>query len=243
MPRLRFDTFTTYLTTFVIVSAFMLLSHPAFAGTLGEDLKEARSLIMGNLSEGPLGRGMFYPLFQPATLASLFCIGLWTGLSTDKVNTIWAIPISFFVAIVIGAFISQFHGDWKPDMGSLTEDYPELPSLLSTEGISLMIAIAVGTVVTMNFTAAPLITLIVTAILGFILGSSNLEAIAEDASDKSVIIPFWTGFGFTGLLLTIFGIGFETFAKSVNMVFLIRLAGFFTAVAGLASISSHFTAS
>ena len=33
--------------------------------------------------------------------------------------------------------------------------------------------------------------------------------------------------------MTIFGIGFETFAKSVNMMFLIRIAGFATAVAGL----------
>lgn len=213
--------------------AICLLALPAFAGTLGEDLKAARELMLGNVSNAPFGRGALYPLFQPAVLASLFCIGLWTGLSTDKLSTIWAIPVSFFVAIVVGAFISEFHADWKPNVAKLQETYPDMPPLLSTEGISLIIAVVIGGIVTMNFTVPPLVTLGITMILGLALGASDLQAIASEATEKSIIIPFWAGFGLTGLIMTIFGIGFETFAKSVNMLFLIRIAGFLTAVSGL----------
>ncbi|HEY1096576.1 MAG TPA: HupE/UreJ family protein [Alphaproteobacteria bacterium] len=218
------------LVTFIV---FCVASLPAFAGSLSEDLKEARDLIMGNVSEGPFGRGMLYPLFQPAVLASLFCVGLWAGLSTDKLSTIWAIPVAFFCAIVVGAFISEFHPNWRPSFGELAEEYPELPSILTTEGISLIIAVAIGAIVAMSFTIPPLLTLAVIMLLGLALGSSDLKAVSDVDSDNSIIIPFWAGFGSTGLIMTIFGIGFETFAKSVNMLFLIRLAGFFTAVAGL----------
>lgn len=216
-----------------LLIAICLLALPAFAASLGQDLKSARELIMGNVSDAPFGRGALYPLFQPAVLASLFCIGLWTGLSTDKLSTIWAIPVSFFVAIVVGAFISEFHADWKPDMAKLQETYPDVPPLLSTEGISLIIAVIIGGIVTMNFTVPPLVALGITIVLGLALGASDLKAIAAEATDKSIIIPFWAGFGLTGLVMTIFGIGFETFAKSVNMLFLVRIAGFLTAVAGL----------
>jgi hydrogenase/urease accessory protein HupE len=231
--RARFPGFMAALPGLLTLTLMCLSAFSAFAGTLGEDLHEARELMLGNVSDAPFGRGMMYPLFQPAVLSSLFCIGLWAGLSTDKISTIWAIPISFFVAIVVGAFINEFHPGWRPDFSSWQDDYPELPSLLSTEGISLAIALVVGTIVAMNFTLNPLLTLAVTIFLGLILGSSDLQAIADQAGEKAIIIPFWAGFGFTGLIMMIFGIGFETFAKAVNMAFLIRLAGFFTAVAGL----------
>lgn len=206
---------------------------PAFAGTLGEDLREARNLVTGNLSDGPFWRGMLYPLFHPTVLASLFCIGLWAGLSSDRLSSIWAIPIAFFFAIVIGAFISEYHPQWRPDFSTLREDYPELPPLLSTTNVTLAIALVMGAIVAMNFTLPPLITLIVIAILGVILGVSELHMLHNITEGDHIIIPFWAGFGLTGLILTIFGIGFETFTKSVNLAFLIRLSGFFTAVLAL----------
>jgi hydrogenase/urease accessory protein HupE len=216
-----------------ILALFCLISLPAFAGTLSEDLREARNLVTGNLSDGPFWRGMLYPLFHPTVLSSLFCIGLWAGLSSDRLSTIWAIPIAFFIAIVIGAFISEYHPQWRPDFTSLREEYPELPPLLSTTNISLAIALVMGAIVAMNFTLPPLITLIVIAILGVILGSSDLALMDSITDRDNIIIPFWAGFGITGLIMTIFGIGFETFTKSVNMAFLIRLSGFFTAVLAL----------
>ncbi len=216
-----------------LLIAICFLTLPAFAGTLSEDLKSARSIMLDDVSNAPFGRGALFPLFQPAILASLFCIGLWTGLSGERVKTVWAIPVCFVVAIVIGAFISEFHPAWKPDATRFKEQYPDLPALLSTEGVSLIIAVVVGAIVAMNFTVPPLITLAIAVVLGLALGASDLQAITKDADHKSIIIPFWTGFGLTGLIMTIFGIGFETFAKSINMLFIIRIAGFLTAVAGL----------
>jgi hydrogenase/urease accessory protein HupE len=216
-----------------ILCVMCIIALPAFAGTLSEDLSEARNLVTGNLSDGPFWRGMLYPLFHPAVLASLFCIGLWAGLSSDRLSTIWAIPIAFFIAIIIGAFISEYHPQWRPNFKSLHDEYPDLPPLLSTTNITVAIALVMGAVVAMNFTLPPLITLGVIAVLGVILGSSELSQITSITDKDNIIIPFWAGFGMTGLIMTIFGIGFETFAKSVNMAFLIRLAGFFTSVAAL----------
>ena len=136
---------------------------------------------MRRSAAGPSIRS-FSPPFWPVC----FCIGLWTGLSGERVKTIWAIPVSFFIAIIVGAFISEFHSDWTPKAASLKEHYPNLPPLLSTEGISLIIAVVVGAVVTMNFTMPPLVTLAMTAVLGLALGASDLHAIAKDANSKAI---------------------------------------------------------
>jgi hydrogenase/urease accessory protein HupE len=222
-----------YYLSFVMFALLCIAATPVFAGTLGEDLREARNLVTGNLSDGPFWRGMLYPLFHPTVLSSLFCIGLWAGLSSDRLSSIWAIPIAFFLAIVIGAFISEYHPQWRPDFRTLREEYPDLPPLLSTDHVTLAIALVMGAIVAMNFTLPPLVTLIIIAILGLILGSSELTLMHKITDGDHIIIPFWAGLGMTGLIMTIFGIGFETFTKSVNMAFLIRLSGFFTAVLAL----------
>jgi hypothetical protein len=203
------------------------------AESLAADLKKARDIILDGSGGNPFGRGFMIALFEPMFIASMFAMGLWAGQMNDKLrNNIWAPPVVAFASIVIGAFITTYHSDWKPD---LTNDkLAILAELNSTDAVAVVIGLVIGGMVGTGFTVIPLFGLAVVGAMGLALGFSQT---AEVGAHKNALIPFWGGFGLTGLLITIFGIGFETFLESINLSIVTRWLGL-----GIAALSLAFGA-
>lgn len=200
------------------------------AQSLAEDLKKARDIILDGSGGNPFGRGFMVALFEPMFIASMFAMGLWAGQMNDHLrNNIWAPPVVAFASIVMGAFITTYHSDWKPDLNN--EKMAILAELNSTDAVSVIIGLVIGGMVGTGFTMIPLIGLGVVGAMGLALGFSQT---GEVGAHKNALIPFWSGFGLTGLLVTIFGIGFETFLESINLSTLTRWLGLAVAALSLA---------
>lgn len=190
------------------------------------DLKKARDILMNGAGDNSFARGLLIAFLQPAFLASMFCLGLLAGQMSEKLKHIWVLPVLVYVATFIGAFITVYHSDWKPEFG----DGKYLNHLQSTDAVLVVIGVAIGIAVGFNFTMPGIIAMLGAAAIGLILGFSQTADMAEHNNSP---IPFWAGFGLSGLLLNIFGIGFETFFQSINLKLVTRLVGIATAALSL----------
>jgi hypothetical protein len=189
--------------------------------SLTSDLKKARDIIMNGTGGNSFARGMIIGLLQPIFIAAMFCLGLWAGEMSEKLKHIWALPVIVYAATVIGAFITAYHPEWKPD----EEHYKFLTHLQSTDNVAIIIGLVLGVAVALQFTLPPFFAMLGAIAIGIVLGFSQ----TADTGHHSVM-PFWAGFGLTGLLMSIFGIGFETFFQSINLKIVTRLLGAATAV-------------
>jgi hydrogenase/urease accessory protein HupE len=187
------------------------------------DIERARDIILGNGDDNPFGRGFMVAIFQPVFLSSMFCIGLWAGQMSERLRGIWALPLLVFGATVIGSFITTYHADWKPNFDP--EEYKILSQFQSTDAVAIAIGFIAGIAVGMNLLVAPFFALVVAIFAGLGMGFSQTTEFAEQ---KNALLPFWTGYGLTGLLVNIFGIGFETFLQSINLSVVTRMVGFAT---------------
>ncbi len=185
-----------------------------------EDLKQARDILTKNTTSRPFLRGMLMPLFQPVFMVIMFCFGLWTGQESGKLSTIWAVPIVLFVSIVAAAFISAFHPQWQPDLTFASTPY--LPDMTTNGVIGVVLSMVVGAMVGMQFTLPAYIALVFAALAGLGLGFTHT---INDIGETS-LVSFWLGFGLSGLIFNIIGIGFETFLESINLSVMVRLVGF-----------------
>jgi hydrogenase/urease accessory protein HupE len=190
------------------------------ASNLAKDLKKARDIILDGAGDNPFGRGFMIALFEPVFLASMFCLGLWAGQMDEKIKNIWALPVVAFAATVIGAFITAYHSDWKPDFTDHKLAF--LADLESTDAVAVVVGLMFGGAVGLGYTVPPLMALTAVGAAGLALGFSQTN---ELGAHKNALLPFWTGFGLTGLLINIFGIGFETFMQSINLSTLTRWIG------------------
>lgn len=231
MPSMR-----RILTVVFGFTAFALLSHMGFAqeaadatektgsvSPLIDDIKKARDLILEGTGNS-FGRGMMVAVFEPVFLASMFCLGLWAGQMSERVTAIWALPLLVFGTTLLGAFITAYHTDWKPDLGGEGVN-TFLTQLGSTDAFAVVIGLLAGAAVGMRLIIPPFFAFLVAAAAGLGLGFSQ---IAEVGEHKNALIPFWAGFGLTGLLVNIFGIGFETFFQSIKLDMVTRWVGFAT---------------
>lgn len=196
--------------------------------SLTDDMKQARDIIMKNAGDNSFARGLIIALLQPIFLASMFSLGLLAGQMSERLKHIWVLPVIMYVATVIGAFITTYHAEWKPQFDS--EHLKYFGALQSTDMVAVVIGVIVG--VTVGFSLAiPAIFAILGAVsIGLILGFSQTADIGDHHDS---LLPFWSGFGLTGLLINIFGIGFETFFQSINLKMVTRLIGIATAALSL----------
>ncbi len=203
------------------------------AQSLAADLKKARDVILEGSGGSPFGRGFLIALFEPVYLMSMLSLGLWSGQMSNRLKNIWMLPVVAFLATVAAAFITTYHTDWKPDLSS--EKFAILKDLESTDAATLVIGLIVGGAVGMGFTVPPVFALAGAGVVGLTLGFSQ---ISEVGAHKNSLLPFWTGFGLMGLLINIFGIGFETFLESISLATVTRWLG--TATAGLSlAVGAH----
>lgn len=186
---------------------------------LGEDIRKAREALLGQngQSDSPFARGLLIALFQPLFIASMFCLGLWAGQMHERLSTIWMMPVFAYAATVIGAFIAVYHSDWKPQF-----DSGILAQFQTTDAVTLIVGLVIGTVVALQLLVPPLIAVAGVTLAGLWLGFSQT---ADLGDHHNALLPFWAGFGLTGLLVNIFGIGFETFLESSKLQVVTRLAG------------------
>ncbi len=192
--------------------------------SLMADIQKARDTIMNGTGGNSFARGMIIALLQPIFIASMFCLGLWSGMMSEKLKHIWVLPVIMYVATVIGAFITTYHPEWKPDFAS--EHLHSLNRLQSTEVVAVVIGVFIGIAVALQFVLPAFFAMILAVAIGLILGFSQTSEIGKHHD----LMPFWAGFGLTGLLVNIFGIGFETFFQSINLRLITRLVGVATAV-------------
>lgn len=194
--------------------------------SLRQDIQKAKDLLLGKDNDSPFARGLLVALFQPIFLASMFCLGLWSGQMSTRLSTIWILPVFTYAAILVGAFIAAYHSDWKPqfDEGSLKF----LSNFQSTDTGTLLVGLLIGGAVGLQLLVAPVFAVIGVVAAGLWLGFSQT---AELGSHHNALVPFWTGFGFMGLMINIFGIGFETFLESIKLQFVTRLVGVATLIA------------
>lgn len=215
------------------VLAIGLFSFCAFAeetaavvektSSLADDIKKARDIILDGAGDNAFGRGLIIGLLEPVFIASMFCLGLWAGQMSERLRHIWVLPVVTFVATMIGAFITAYHSEWKPDFSS--EKFTFIEHLGSTDAVSVIVGLLVGGAVAMRFVLAPVLALAAAVIAGLTIGFSQTAEIGEHSNS---LLPFWTGFGLTGLLVNIFGIGFETFFQSINLNSVTRAVGLAT---------------
>lgn len=186
---------------------------------LGADLKKAREALLGNddHSDNPFARGFLIALFQPIFMASMFCLGLWAGQMHERLSSIWVMPVFAYVATVVGAFIAVYHSDWKPQF-----DEGLMSQFQNTDAVTLVIGLLIGAAVGMRFLAPSLIAIAGVIIAGLGLGFSQTTDVG---AHHNALLPFWAGFGLTGLLVNIFGIGFETFLESSRLQAVTRFVG------------------
>lgn len=199
------------------------------AASLTADLKKARDIILEGSGGSPFERGFLIALFEPVFLVSMFSLGLWAGQMDQKLKNIWMLPMVAFLATLVGAFITTYHADWKPDLAN--DQLPFLAVLQSSDAATVAIGIAVGAAVGLGFTVPPILALAAVGGAGLILGFSQISEIGEH---KNALLPFWTGFGLMGLLINIFGLGFETFLESIGLTNVTRWLGSATAALALA---------
>ena len=192
---------------------------------LAADLKKARDIILDGSGDNAFARGLLIGLLEPIFIASMFCLGLWAGQMSEKLRHIWVLPMLTFAATLIGAFITVYHSDWKPELNS--DNFAFLEHLGSTNAVAVIIGLLVGGAVGMRFVAPPVIALVVVACAGLAIGFSQTSDIGDHSN---ALIPFWSGFGLTGLLVNIFGIGFETFFQSINLSSVTRAVGIATVI-------------
>lgn len=193
---------------------------------LRHDLKEAKDLLLGKGNDSPFARGLLVALFQPIFLASMFCLGLWAGQMSTRLSTIWMLPVFTFGAIVLGAFIATYHSDWKPEFNEGSLKF--LSNFQSTDTGTLLVGLLIGAAVGLQLLVAPLFAIIGVVAAGLWLGFSQT---AELGQHHNALIPFWAGFGLTGLMINIFGIGFETFLQSIRLPVATRIVGIATLLA------------
>ncbi|MDB5478086.1 MAG: hypothetical protein JWM96_581 [Alphaproteobacteria bacterium] len=196
----------------------------ASTSSLVEDLKKARDIIMGSAGDNAFARGLIIALFQPMFLAAMFSLGLWAGQMSERFKHVWALPVVAFTAIFIGAFITAYHSEWKPEFGG--EGHSKiLSSLQSTEVVTVLVGLLVGGAVAARLILPPVLALLGAIAAGLILGFSQTTELGEHHNS---LLPFWAGFGLTGLLVNIFGLGFETFLGSINLAMVTRWIGLAT---------------
>lgn len=196
--------------------------------SLSEDMEKARDIIMNNAGSNSFARGLVIALLQPIFLASMFSLGLLSGQMSERLKHVWVLPVILYAATVIGAFISTYHAEWKPqfDGGHLKF----LEALQSTDMVGVVIGLVVGAIVGFSFGVPPFFAVIGAIGIGLILGFSQTGNMGKHHES---LLPFWAGFGLTGLLINIFGIGFETFFQSINFRIVTRLIGLATAALSL----------
>lgn len=228
---------------FVMIAA-LLFSHAGFAqeaaeavdkatatlpeapATLSEDIRNAKELLMGKGGDSVFARGFLVALFQPVFLASMFCLGLWAGQMSERVKNIWVLPVFVLVATLVGSFIATYHTEWMPKVDG---DAPKLiASLQSTDAVAVVVGLLVGGAVAMQMIVAPIFAVLGAIVAGLALGFSQTTEMGEHHNS---LMLFWSGFGLMGLLVNIFGIGFETFLQSIKLPALTRAVGFATAIA------------
>lgn len=195
----------------------------AVASTLSDDLTQARDILLKNVGDKSFTRGFLIALLQPIFLASMFCLGLLAGQMSERLKHIWVLPVILYVATLAGAFITLYHPEWKPEF-----EGKYLTILQSTEAVCVAIGVIVGMTVGFALGIPVLLAMLGAIAIGLTLGFSRLVDIEPDH-----VLPFWAGFGLAGLLLNIFGIGFETFFQSINLKLVTRLIGVATAALAL----------
>lgn len=219
------------------VAVFFLVTHTAFAeeavkevadkkdrvSGLMADINKAREIILQGSGGNPVGRGMLVAALQPVFVSAMFCLGLWAGQMSEKITAIWAMPLIVFGAVLVGAFISAYHTEWKPDLNK--EGFPMLAQLSSTDAFAIIVGLLAGAAVGMRLILPAVFAIAIAGAAGLGLGFSQIAEIGEH---KNSLIPFWAGFGLTGLLINIFGIGFETFFESIKLNSVTRAVGFAT---------------
>lgn len=193
---------------------------------LRKDLQEAKDLLLGQGNDSPFARGLLVALFQPLFLASMFCLGLWSGQMSTRLTAVWILPLFTFGAIVLGAFIAMYHSDWKPQFNEGNLQF--LSNFQSTDAGTLLLGLIIGGAVGLQLIVAPIFAILGVVAAGLWLGFSQT---AEIGAHQNALIPFWAGFGLTGLLVNIFGLGFETFIQSLRLPMITRLVGVATLIA------------
>lgn len=193
------------------------------AQSLAADMKKAREIILEGSGGNPFGRGFLVALFDPVFLASMFCLGLWAGQMSERLKHMWALPVIAYGATIIGAFITVYHSEWKPDLHS--EKFGFLSELESTNAMTVVIGLALGGAVGMGFTMPAIFAIAAMAAVGLGLGFSQTADIGKHSNSP---LPFWSGYGLTGLLINIFGIGFETFLQTLGLMNVTRWLGLAT---------------
>lgn len=191
--------------------------------SLAGDLRKVRNIILDGSGDNAFARGMIIALFQPMFLAAMFALGLWSGQMSEKLSMIWVLPIVVYVATFVGAFITIYHSEWKPDLAH--ENFKFMESLESTDVVTVVVGLLIGGAVGMRLTVIPVLALLVAALAGLTLGFSQTTDLGEHGNS---LLPFWVGFGLTGVLVNIFGIGFETFLQSIKMDMVTRWLGLAT---------------
>jgi hydrogenase/urease accessory protein HupE len=228
MRRFLISLFWTFVFVAIVKFAYAEDAAPAkeaatHTSSFIKDLGKARETLLGTAGDSPFGRGFMVALFQPVFLSSMFCIGLWAGQLSERLKAIWALPLLVFGATVIGSFITTYHADWKPDFDP--EKYKFLSQFKSTDAVAVAVGLMAGVAVGMQLVVAPFFAIIIAIVAGLALGFSQTT---EFGDHKNALLPFWTGFGLMGLLVNIFGIGFETFLQSINLTAVTRCVGFAT---------------
>jgi hydrogenase/urease accessory protein HupE len=211
----------------LILFACCLAPHLALADSFGDDMAKIRELLMENAKDNSFWRGMLLPMFQPMFLASMLCFGLWAGQLRDKLTVEWAIPITLLVGTVIGAFIAAYHPDWQPDFSTLQDSDEKLPNLNSTEVAAVLGGLAIGMMVGLQTATPGFLALVFSSLIGLAYGLSQTGLLGDDFSNADRL-AFWTGFGTTGILMNIFGLGCHSFLTSVNASQSARVLGFMT---------------
>lgn len=199
--------------------------------SLTDDLKQARDIIMKNADNGGdnrFARGLIVAFLHPLFLASMFSLGLLAGQMSERLKHIWVLPVIMYVATMAGAFITTYHAEWKPQFDA--DHWKILAPLQSTEMVCVVIGVLVGVVVGFQLGLPVFLALIGAVGIGLTLGFSQISA---DSARSDSILPFWAGFGLSGLLINIFGIGFETFFQSINLKIVTRVIGIATAALAL----------
>lgn len=195
----------------------------ALQSPLLEDLKQARDVLTNDTTNRPFLRGLLMPLFQPVFMLIMFCFGLWTGQQSDKLSTIWAVPIILLVGVVAAAFITAFHPEWKPDLTFANNSL--VPDMTANGVTGVVLSIIVGFVVGMQLTFPAYAAIAFAVVAGLGLGFTHTVD-NESGGGSGQLVSFWVGFGLSGLIFNIIGIGFETFLESINLSVIVRLVGF-----------------
>jgi len=230
------------LFSLLLIAIAILFAHSGFAQevaeatdkaktaapSLGADIQKAKQLLMGEGGDNIFARGFLVALFQPVFLASMFSLGLWAGQMSEKMPNIWVLPVFVLVATIIGSFIATYHTEWMPKLDG--DQHKMLASLKSTDAVAVIVGILVGGAVGAQLVVAPILAVLGAIVAGLALGFSQTTEIGEHHNS---LMPFWTGFSLLGLLVNIFGIGFETFLQSIKLPMVTRCVGFATALAAL----------